>query len=142
MQLGTAVSLLRSGECTVVFFDGERVIKSAERGIKPLADIISRGEDVAGMSVADKIVGRAAALLYAYMRVGAVHGCVMSEGALNVLRANGIAASFDMLTRAIINRRGDGPCPMEQAVSGTDDPATAVELVSAKIASWGIRRRT
>ena len=32
-----------------------------------------------------------------------------------------------------MNRAGDGPCPMESAVSGTDDIAEAFGLIAAKL---------
>ena len=57
--------------------------------------------------------------------VRAAYGEVMSAGAKALLEAHGIAVRYGVLTERIINRNGDGPCPMEQATAALTDPAAA-----------------
>ena len=52
---------------------------------------------------------------------------------LRLLAAHGVKATWETLTDRIMNRAGDGPCPMESAVSGTDDIAEAFGLIAAKL---------
>lgn len=114
---------------TVVLAGGDRILSSRERGIKPLIDIIESGEDVRGYVAADRIVGKAAALLYAYMGVSEVYAVVASESAATVCAQYGIKLAYSALTREIINRKGDGICPMEAAVRDIDEPEEAYKTL-------------
>ena len=127
--LSDAVSLLHSGGFTCVLCGQGRVLTSEKRGIAPLLEWIEAGEDLRGFCCADKIIGRAAALLLIHCGASAVHGDVMSAGAKALLEELGITVSYDTLTERIINRTGDGPCPMEQAVAGLTDPAAAPNVL-------------
>ena len=126
MDLEQARRILESGEYTCVLCRGSQVYTATARGVKPLVDWLDSGLDLSGFSAADKVVGRATAFLYVLLGVRAVHARVMSEPAMEVLNANAISASCDRLVSGIINRRGDGPCPFENAVMGIADPVAAL----------------
>lgn len=127
--LSRAIELLHGGAFTCVLCGGDRVLTDTRRGIVPLLERMEAGEDLRGFCVADRIIGRAAAMLLLLGGVRAAHGDVMSAGAKAMLEANGVAVSFGTLTEGIINRRGDGPCPMEQAVADLTDPAAAPRVL-------------
>lgn len=130
--LDKAVEMLVREGCTCVVC-GEGVTLASElRGVSPLTNWIDCGAATAGCCAADRVVGRAAALLFAYMGIVGVHAQVMSEPALSVLEARGIVARYDRLVPYIANRAGDGRCPMEAATEGIDDPARALAAVRAK----------
>lgn len=113
---------------------GEQIIyTSYDRGIQPLLTLLREGPDVSGCDAEDKIVGKAAALLYVYMKVRAVHAEVMSQTAGQILQAHGIRAEASTWVEHIINRRGDGLCPMEQTVADIQDPAAAVPALEATL---------
>jgi hypothetical protein len=111
----------------------EIVYTTTERGIKPLIDWLDSGEDTCGFSAADKVVGKAAALMYSLLGVRRVHGNVMSESAVKVLRRNGIEAYWDRLTENIRNRAGTGLCPMESATLHIDEPEEALPVILATL---------
>ena len=113
--------------------NGEKTLTSCERGIKPLIAFIEGGEELRGFVAADKIVGKAAAMLYAIMGVKRLHAQVMTKEAAAVCRRYGIEPSCDTLTDKIINRKGDDICPMEQAVADIDDPTEAKRAIIAKL---------
>ena len=116
---------LESEGLSCIAVKGERTLTSTQRGIRPLLAWLEQGEDISGGIAADRIVGKAAALLYALMGVRAVYAQVLSESGLSVLREHGIQAEYGVLTERIINRAGTGLCPMEEAVLGISDPAAA-----------------
>ena len=91
-----------------------------------MLDWLEQGVELTGFSAADKIVGKAAALLFVLANVSEVYGEVMSEAGLAVLRQHHIPCSYNTLAPYIINRRGDGMCPMEQTIHTIDDPAVAL----------------
>ena len=126
-------ALLAEENLTCVLSDGNRLIKSRERGVKPLIGFIESGKSFKGFTAADKVVGKAAALLYALMGVSSLYASVLSEGALTVCKSFGISVEYGALAQNIINRRGDGFCPMEQAVADISDPQTAFNAVKEKL---------
>lgn len=119
--------------CRIVRGD-EVVYESDKSGIAPLITAIDGGVDARGCTAYDKIVGKAAALLYVLMGVRSVHAGVLSAAAKSVLENGGIAVTCETLTDKIINRKGDGLCPMELTVQNIDDPTAALEAVKKKLA--------
>lgn len=125
-SLHRARHILHSGGYTCVFCRGEQTVTSRERGIAPLLDLLDEGRDVRGFAAADRIVGKAAAMLYLLLGVAEVYAEVISESALAVLRAQGIAVEYGDLCAAIRNRANTGICPMEEAVQNIVSPPAAV----------------
>lgn len=128
-ELNQARELLAAGGYTCVLRKEGRTYTSTHRGVAPLLGWLEDGTDLTGFSAADKVVGRAAALLYRLLRVREVYAAVISRGALEVLEAGGISVCYDTLTDGIINRAGTGPCPMESATKDISDPALAPEAI-------------
>lgn len=116
------------------------VLTGTGRGVKPLLQWLAEGRDLHGYRAADRIVGKAAALLYARLGVGAVYAQTMSEGGLAALRGLGIAAAYGVLVPMILNRRRDGMCPIERSVQSIDDPAMAEAAARAAVADLMSRR--
>ncbi len=114
---------------------GEEILTDDARGIAPMMNLSAAGRDLHGFSVADLVVGRAAALLFVRAGIASVYAATLSRGGMNVLRAHGIPVEYDVLTDSIRNRTGTGICPMEQAVAGTDDPETAYRLIGERLAA-------
>ena len=120
----------------VAYFADGTEWTSRERGVKPLVDAIDgMRERFAGARCYDRVVGRAAALLYARLGVTEVYARVISEPARKALDDNGIECSFGDCVPYIINRRGDGMCPMEQTVLDIEDPEKAVTALKEKLRS-------
>lgn len=114
----------KSGSLAVV--NGDREYSSSARGIRPLTDLLSSNREMLrGASVADKIVGKAAALLMAAGGVKEVYAGTIGRAAANVFERFGIKFSYGNVTEHIKNRAGNGMCPMEQTVRYVDDPADA-----------------
>ena len=120
-----AKTLLHEANHTCVLCRGDVTHVSDRIGIAPMMEFLDAGLELRGFCAADRIVGKAAALLFVLAGVCAVYADVMSENALEVLNRNGIKASYNTLTPYIINRKGEGPCPMELAVRDIDDPEVA-----------------
>ncbi len=107
---------------------------SEERGIRPMLLWLEDDKDfLRGAFVADKIVGRAAAMLMVYGGVEEVFCEVISRGALITLEEAGIPVTYINTCVAVSNRRGDGICPMERAVAPVKDPEEAYKLLREKV---------
>ncbi len=129
MSLITAKEILASDKYTCVLTDGETIYTSCLRGVKPLVQFLEEETIPEKCYAADKVVGKATAFLYVLLRVQAVYARVISEPAVEVLCAHGIAVEHDMLVPHIINRRGDGICPFEEAVMAICDPNEAYTVI-------------
>lgn len=113
---------------------------SQARGVKPLLDVLDGGEVArfAGARSYDRIVGRAAAFLYAKIGVGEVVAPVMSTGARALLRHHGIIARCTQVEVPVIrNRKGDGICPMDASVKdlGDDQVEAAIAAIRTTVAA-------
>ena len=120
---GHSVAVCRAGE--VMTRDG--------RGIAPLLAIASEESALRGASVADLIVGKAAAMLMTYAGVSGVYAEVMSEAGERTLSEHDIPHSCGLLVPYIIDRTGKDVCPMERAVADVSDPAEAYAVLSARL---------
>ncbi|MGN0667311.1 MAG: DUF1893 domain-containing protein [Huintestinicola sp.] len=118
---------------SVCFCKSGKIISCDGRGISPLMKLIEENAELKGFSAADLIVGKAAAMLFVRLGIISVYGKVMSVKGRDYLEAHGIQCSFGVLTDSIINRRGDGICPMEKTVAGIDDNDAGYEALKVKI---------
>lgn len=132
-ELDRAVKALHQGEYTCVLCDRDRVMTSRKTGIAPLVQWLTEGEDLRGACVADRIIGKAAAMLLLSGGAVAVYGQVMSETALALLQEAGVETRYGVLTPMIRNRTNTGICPMEQAVAGLTNPADALPAILKKL---------
>lgn len=131
-NLQAAAELLRQGPYTCILCRQGRFLTSEKRGIVPLLCWLEE-DRLKGSCVADKIIGKAAALLLILGGAEAVHGEVMTRTAYALLREKGLSVSYGELTETIVNRKGDGPCPMELAVKNLEDPALAPAALRAAL---------
>ena len=132
-DLERAKQLLTDGGYTCVLCYGESVHTSMKRGVAPMVEWIENGVSLQGYSAADKVIGKAAAMLFVLAGVSSVYSEVMSRAAAEFLALNGVEHSYGSLTDTIINRRGDGPCPMEQLTSDMNDAAEAYTAIRNKL---------
>lgn len=133
-NLKKAREILENERFTFAAFDGKTVLTDERRGVKPLLDIIDRGDNLGGFSAADKVVGKAAAFLYVLLGVSEIYADVISRHALSVLEEYKIHAEYAVLTDAVKNRAGTGFCPMETAVLDENSPEKALGKIRARIA--------
>ena len=133
-ELKKALAVMREGGYTCVLCSGGEVRTSTSHGIRPLLDWIEDTESFEGFYAADQIVGKAAALLYVKMGIAALYADVLSEKAVRILEQYEIPYAAGRTVPHIINRTGDGMCPMEQTVLDIEDPDAAFKALKTKAA--------
>ena len=106
---------------TLVFVKGNDIVDSTLSGIKPLINFLNEGKDLSGYSLADKIVGKAQAMLAVRAGIAEIYTKVLSETGKEILDKYNIPYTYDVLTEQIINRKGTDICPMEKVVYDIDD---------------------
>ena len=125
--------LLTSANTIAVVSNGE-VFISQERGVKPLLHLLSEKKGfLKNASVADKVIGKAAALLMVLGEIKEVHTLIISEPAIKVFEKYNISCFYDKKVDRIVNRTGDGLCPMETLCLDVDEPVEAFTKIKEKI---------
>lgn len=123
---------LLSDRVSLVVERGEKISCFSERGVKTLYALCGKGE-LKESAVADRVVGRAAALLMAFGGVKEAYASVLSARAVEVLKENGIAFSYGKLVDCIVNRTGTGECPMESLSREISDPEEGYDAIGKKL---------
>lgn len=118
------------GLTLVVKSEDGNIHRFTQRGVKDLLMLVTTTPEVLhGALIADKAVGKAAAACMVTGGVKHVHADVMSEPALTLLQRHGVMARCGQLVDHIINRTGDGWCPMEKLSRDEDDPAVIIQKI-------------
>lgn len=101
--------------------NGKLIFKSHEKGIKPIYTLAVKVEDVKGSSLADRVIGKGAAMICKYIGVKEVYGSLISEAAVEVLNMADIKFSYGEICPYIRNRDNTGICPIEKLSLETED---------------------
>lgn len=128
-DLTTAKQRLKKKELSLVFVKDSKVIFETNiEGLRGFVQAIETlGDSLKESSIADRIVGKAAALLCAYCKAKAVFAFTMSQSGLKTLKTHKIPSGFESLVPVILNRKKTDRCPFEKLVQGTADPKEAYE---------------
>lgn len=125
-------ALKEGGFSLVIVKSGKVMYATRKYGVIGLIEAIDiHGAELTGTSVADKVVGKAAAMLCRYANVGEVYAEVMSESGLKALLEKGIRSEYGKLVPEILNRRKDDVCPFEKLVSDCKDEKECYERIKA-----------
>ena len=120
----------------VVVKNGQVIYKSVDRGIKPMLTITNEfKEEASGSSIADKVIGKGAALLCVNLNIKAVYGDLMSQAGIDMLEKNKIKYEFKESCEYIKNREGTGYCPIEKLSMDVDEPRELLEKLKIFFAS-------
>ena len=108
------------------------LFETASHGISGLLRAIQElGERLKGASVADRVVGKAIALLCLCSEVDWVYGAVMSEAAKELLEENGVHAEWGELIESVLDECKSATCPFERLAAGISDPEEAYKKLKA-----------
>ena len=117
----------------VIAKKGRVLFETQARGISGLLEAIKKiGKNIRASSVADRIVGRAAALLLVYLGVTSVYAVTISDGGIEVLKNLNILSEFDKRVPNILNLKKTDVCPFEKLVAKFSDPKEAYEALTTR----------
>lgn len=122
---------LKQGNYAIIASNG---YSSYDNGIRPVIDRIN--EDLSffkDLIVADKIIGKASAMLLCLSGVKEVYCVVLSKAGESILKEYNVTYHYENLVDYIVNRKGDGMCPMEKTVENINDLNEAYEALNRKI---------
>ena len=114
----------------VVRSSSGEIIEFHNPGVKDLFNLVeTRPYVLEGAFVADRVIGRGAALLLVLGRVERVYAELISVQALQVLQEAKIVVDYDKVVANIINRDGSDICPVEKLTMNVNNPNVAFERI-------------
>ena len=126
--------LLKENHTIVIYKSDASVVVSDDRGVAPLMKLLNENkEQLCDSMIADKVIGKAAALLMVYGKVKEVFTPTISVPAIEVFKNHNVKITYDKVVERIINRKGDGLCPMETLCLNVDNPEEAFFKVNVFI---------
>ena len=130
-NLEKAKKILHENNYTFVLLTEKgTVVKSYKRGIMPLMEIIQMDKSILNNAViADKVIGKASALLISGFKVKALYTDLMSQKAKVVLEMYSVNYQYKTLVDYIQNRDKNGQCPMEKLTKDIFDYKTAYQKI-------------
>jgi hypothetical protein len=132
-DLETAKKRLRDENLTLsIVSDGKVLFETVSHGISPFLDAVETcGSSLEGASVADRVVGKAVALLCVEARVCAVYALTMSRGAEELLAEHEIRHEWETLVDSVLGTDKRQTCPFERVASQISNPRCAYEKLRA-----------
>jgi len=136
-RLKRAVKILEEKQTSCVILSSDGCEKTSDAmGIKPLMMELRVNQSAfQGCVIADKVIGKAAALMTVLGKADAVYGKIMSENAREFLEKAGMDYAYGEMVPYIENRTRTGKCPMEETVLYIDSPEKAFEALEKTIAN-------
>ena len=129
-----AKKMIEEGVAACVAIRHGRIIGAAAgRGVGPVLQLYEQGQ-LTGSFLVDKVIGKAAAMVMTRGGFAGCHGIIVSKAALQWLQQNHVAVTYDHLTDYIVNRTGDGMCPMEQTVLNLQEDTQVISVLQQKLA--------
>lgn len=108
------IDLLHTLQCSCVIAGKDGIRSFHQRGVADLYTLLCQEpEFLHGASVADKVVGKAAAALMAKGKIKELYTDTISMPALQLLQAAHIPVEFGEVVPYIRNRNNTGWCPLE-----------------------------
>jgi hypothetical protein len=117
------LSIVKSGE--VLFETSSSRISGFLEAIEQL------GENLEGASLADRVAGKAVALLCAYAKIKEIYADVLSEKAKEVFEENSIGYEWKELVENVLDLNKNGVCPFEKAANGIANPKESYKIFKA-----------
>ena len=112
--------------------DKQTVFDTTSHGISGFLRAIEElGERLNGASAADKIVGKAVALLCLYAGIKGVYAMVMSIEAKELFEENVIHAEWNELVENVLSNSKSTTCPFERLAEEITDPSEAYKKLKA-----------
>jgi hypothetical protein len=126
-DLETAKSRLKEGNLTLsIVKNGKVLFETVSHGVSGfLAAVEKCGNRLEKASVADRIVGKAIALLCAYAKIRAVYAVTLSKKAKTVLEENSVHHEWENLVENILGADGKSMCPFERLADEIPNPKEA-----------------
>jgi hypothetical protein len=106
--------------------NGQTLFETRSHRISGFLDAIETlGANLKGASLADRVAGKAVALLSVFAGIKEVYAEVLSKKAKKVFEANRVLVEWKELVDNVLDLNKSGVCPFEKAAENISDPREA-----------------
>ena len=106
--------------------NGEVLFETRSHRISGFLGAIEQfGDKLEDASLADRVAGKAIALLCVYAKIKEVYAEILSRKAKAVFEENGIRCEWKTLVDNVLDLNKSGVCPFEKAAADISDPEAA-----------------
>ncbi|MBO5861493.1 MAG: DUF1893 domain-containing protein [Alistipes sp.] len=124
------IDRLHAEGCSCVIYNNDHTHLFHKRGVQDLHQLLRTSPDILrGAMIADKVVGKGAAVLMTAGGVRWVYADVISQSALEFMLTHNIEAEYGRVVPNIINRAGTDICPVEKLCMQCEDIEDALTLI-------------
>ncbi len=121
---------LDSINCSCLVRNNGVTTQYSQQGVRDLYELVTeRPEVLKGAHVADKIIGKGAAVLMVNGKIKRATTHVITTPALKMLRDAGIKVSYETEIPFVENRKKTGQCPLDERLKDIDDAESAMPIV-------------
>ena len=132
------IDRLHAEGCSCVIYNDDHTHLFHKRGVQDLHQLLRTSPDtLRGAMIADKVVGKGAAVLMTAGGVRWVYADVISQSALEFLLTHNIETEYGRVVPNIINRAGTDICPVEKLCMQCDNIEDALTLIDEFIERMG-----
>lgn len=131
-DLEKAKEIFEKENCTLVLVKDESIIKSKEKGLSKLIELINNDEDLTDYTVCDNICGRAASFLYVLLGVKEVYAKTMAKLSIQILDRAEIKYSAESFVENLLDSENQTD-KMELAVLRSGTPLKAFEDIKKEL---------
>lgn len=118
--------LHRKSLTLVIVKDSKVLFESKAPGVSAFLEALEKlGIQMKGASVADKVVGKAIALLCIYAGIKTVYALILSLKAKDVLEKHGVYFEWETIVDKILDVSGADVCPFEKVAMEIENPKEA-----------------
>lgn len=130
-DIDIAKLILKEEDLTlVVIKNGEVIFKSKDKGIKPMYLLATEMKTEAqGGYLADKVIGKGAAMLCGHIGIKEVYTELISNGGIITLNRNNIPFTIEESCAYIKNRDKTDYCPIEKLSLKIEDPILLLDAI-------------
>ncbi|MBU7032974.1 MAG: DUF1893 domain-containing protein [Theionarchaea archaeon] len=116
-----------------IIVNNQKIIgESTEKGVAPFFHAVDSLEGLKGASLADRVVGKAVALLSLFAGIDSIYTPLISTPAIHVLSRHSTHVDADTIVPMILNRTQTDRCPIEAMVLACDNPTDAYRILKEK----------
>lgn len=107
--------LIKENHSLVIVKNKKVIFKTKKQGVNGFLDAIALlNKELNKASVADKIIGVAAAMLCVYSGISSVFAQTISESGIKILKEKNIDFFYEKMVSNILNRKKTDVCPFEK----------------------------
>ena len=112
--------------------NSEVLFETKNHRISGFLDAVEKlGDRLEGASLADRVAGKAIALLCVYSKIKEVYAAVLSRKAHAVFKKHKIRVQWRELVENVLDVNKTGVCPFENAAANMSDPKAAFKAFKA-----------